>query len=63
MAPSAAVGVATVVTVYRSPLLAIKGISLPAMPSGSPGMAGPKEAPFEALASGFDGSPSRFGSY
>lgn len=43
--------------------LAIKGISLPAMPSGSPGMAGPKEAPFEVLAIGFDGSLSPFGSY
>ena len=43
--------------------LAIKGISLPAMPSGSPGMAGPKEAPFKVLAIGFDGSLSPFGSY
>ena len=42
---------------------AIKGISLPAMPSGSPGMPGPKEAPFEVLAIGLDGSLSPFGSY
>jgi hypothetical protein len=28
----------------------IKGISLPGMPQGSPGMAGPKQGPFEVLA-------------
>ena len=42
---------------------AIKGISLPAMPPGSPGMPGPKGAPFEVLAIGRDGSLSPFGSY
>ena len=35
---------------------AIKGISLPGMPEGSPGMSGVKEAPFEILAiTGEDG--------
>lgn len=36
----------------------IKGITLPGMPSGSPGMQGPKEAPFTIVAITKDGSSS-----
>lgn len=35
---------------------AIRGIALPGMPSGSPGMAGPKAAPFEVLSFGSGGT-------
>ena len=35
---------------------AIKGVSLPGMPAGSPGMGGAKEGPFQVLAIG-DGAP------
>jgi hypothetical protein len=41
---------------------AIDGIALPAMPTGSPGMPGVKEGPFEVLAV-TDGVASPFGSY
>jgi hypothetical protein len=37
---------------------AIKGISLPGMPEGSPGMAGTKSAPFTVFAIGADGKSS-----
>ncbi len=40
----------------------IDGIALPGMPSGSPGMPGPKEASFEILALR-DGATEAFGSY
>lgn len=39
-------------TLYKNPLSEkppIKGISLPGMPGGSPGMTGTKEGPFEVL--------------
>ena len=39
---------------------AIKGISLPGMPDGSPGMPGTKTAPFTVYAIGDDGNPSVF---
>jgi hypothetical protein len=40
---------------------AIKGVSLPGMPAGSPGMSGTKEAPFEILSiTGQDGPPPVF---
>jgi hypothetical protein len=39
---------------------AIKGISLPGMPDGSPGMSGTKTAPFTVYAIGGDGQPSVF---
>lgn len=40
---------------------AIKGISLPAMPAGSPGMSGTKEGPFEILSiTGKDAAPPVF---
>ena len=39
---------------------AIKGISLPGMPPGSPGMAGEKVGPFTIYAIGQDGKPSVF---
>ena len=35
---------------------AIQGIALPGMPSGSPGMAGPKAAPFKVLSFGASGT-------
>lgn len=35
---------------------AIRGIALPGMPSGSPGMAGPKAAPFKVLSFGAGGT-------
>lgn len=35
---------------------AIRGIALPGMPSGSPGMAGPKTAPFKVLSFGAGGA-------
>ena len=37
---------------------AIKGIILPGMPEGSPGMSGAKAAPFQIYAIGEDGNPS-----
>lgn len=40
----------------------IDGIALPGMPSGSPGMPGEKEAPFEILALR-DGATEAFGAY
>lgn len=40
---------------------AIKGISLPGMPEGSPGMSGTKEGPFEILSiTGKDAAPAVF---
>jgi hypothetical protein len=39
---------------------AIKGLTLPDMPEGSPGMTGKKTAPFKILAIGADGKPSVF---
>ena len=36
----------------------IKGITLPGMPTGSPGMSGPKESPFTIYAIASDGSSS-----
>jgi hypothetical protein len=42
---------------------AIKGISLPGMPEGSPGMGGAKEGPFEILSiTGKDGQAPVFAS-
>lgn len=38
----------------------IRGISLPGMPDGSPGMSGTKTAPFTVYAIGDDGKPSVF---
>lgn len=38
----------------------IKGISLPGMPTGSPGMPGPKEEPFTIYAFDGDGAPEVF---
>ena len=38
----------------------IKGISLPGMPEGSPGMGGTKSAPFTILAIGDDGEAETF---
>lgn len=35
---------------------AVRGIALPGMPSGSPGMAGPKTAPFKVLSFGAGGT-------
>jgi hypothetical protein len=39
---------------------AIKGITLPGMPAGSPGMMGDKMEPFTVLAIGADGKPKVF---
>ena len=39
---------------------AVKGISLPGMPSGSPGMPGPKESPFTIFAFENDGRTTVF---
>ncbi|MEK7187270.1 MAG: DUF411 domain-containing protein [Patescibacteria group bacterium] len=41
----------------------IKGIALPGMPSGSPGMPGPKTEPWTIFALGKDGSVSEFMKY
>jgi len=38
----------------------IKGIALPGMPSGTPGMPGPKQGPWVIYAVGHDGSISEF---
>jgi hypothetical protein len=35
----------------------IRGVSLPGMPTGSPGMGGPKREPFRTYAFGADGAP------